>query len=96
MNIKKQQSSDQSELQKDNATKCGVFLMMHMEIYNGEIAKKNRVWGLQRRTRKNYDLHLFSIDDFVNHPKLVQCLADLILNIMFILFKFYAHIHNHS
>ncbi|GJR31134.1 reverse transcriptase domain-containing protein [Tanacetum coccineum] len=51
VNIKKQQSSDQSELQKDNATECGVFLMMHMEIYNGEIAK-NRVWGLQRRTRK--------------------------------------------
>ncbi|GJT48309.1 hypothetical protein Tco_0974466 [Tanacetum coccineum] len=39
VNIKKQQSSDQSELQKDNATECGVFLMMHMEIYNGVIAK---------------------------------------------------------
>ncbi|GJW55658.1 hypothetical protein Tco_0099743 [Tanacetum coccineum] len=43
VNIKKQQSSDQSELQKDNATECGVFLMMHMEIYNGVIAKKNGV-----------------------------------------------------
>ncbi|GJX70694.1 hypothetical protein Tco_0307865 [Tanacetum coccineum] len=40
--IKKQQSSDQGELQNDNATECGVFLMMHMEIYNEEIAK-NRV-----------------------------------------------------
>ncbi|GKB97423.1 hypothetical protein Tco_0983560 [Tanacetum coccineum] len=39
VNIKKQQSPDQSELQKDNATECGVFLMMHMEIYNREIAK---------------------------------------------------------
>ncbi|GJY80894.1 hypothetical protein Tco_0493645 [Tanacetum coccineum] len=37
--IKKQQSSDQGELQKDNATECRVFLMMHMEIYNREIAK---------------------------------------------------------
>ena len=95
MNIKKQQSSDQSGLQKDNATECEVFLMMNMEFYNGEIAK-NGVWGLQRRTRKKCDLYLFSIDNFVNHLKLVQCLADLILNIMSILFKFYAHIHNHS
>ncbi|GJZ04437.1 hypothetical protein Tco_0537712 [Tanacetum coccineum] len=51
VNIKKQQSSDQSELQKDNATESGVFLMMHMEIYYKEIAK-NGVWDLQRRTRK--------------------------------------------